>query len=128
MVACLVWNGVTLVRLHPYEYLFYNSIVGGLEGASRHYDLDYWFGSMPEANARLEAYLRQTTPEDSVRSPRIYSVAVCGERPSFEKAVTLPQLRWDFMPEWEQSDFFLTPTHMNCDMTARLSAPSNVSA
>jgi hypothetical protein len=116
MLACLVWNAVTLIRLHPYEYLFYNSVVGGLEGASRRYDLDYWFGSMPEALARLESYLRQSGSEDGVRPPRVYSVAVCGERPSFEKNVTLPQLRWDFMPEWDQSDFFLAPTHMNCDM------------
>ena len=35
--------------------------------------------------------------------------------PAFEKTVTIPQLQWDFMPEWEDSDFFLAPTHMNCD-------------
>jgi hypothetical protein len=115
VTACFVWNAVTLVRLHPYEYLFYNSIVGGLEGASRRYDLDYWFGSMPEALSQLESYLRRMPPEVASRPPRIYSVAVCGERPSFEKNVTLPQLRWDFMPEWEQSDVFLAPTQMNCD-------------
>lgn len=25
------------------------------------------------------------------------------------------QLRWDFMPRWDQSQFFIAPTHMNCD-------------
>ena len=34
---------------------------------------------------------------------------------SFEKNVTLPQLRFDFKPTWEQSEFFIAPTHMNCD-------------
>jgi hypothetical protein len=29
--------------------------------------------------------------------------------------VTLPQLRFDFKPTWEQSEFFIAPTHMNCD-------------
>ena len=29
--------------------------------------------------------------------------------------MTHPQLRWDFKPEWDQSDFFIAPTHMNCD-------------
>ena len=115
VTACFVWNAVTLVRLHPYEYLFYNNVVGGLEGASRHYDLDYWFGSMPEALNQLEAYLRNTPSAGTSRPPRVYSVAVCGERLAFEKTVTLPQLRWDFMPEWDQSDFFIAPTHMNCD-------------
>jgi hypothetical protein len=46
---------------------------------------------------------------------QVYSVAVCGERLSFEKTVTLPQLRWDFKPQWNQSEFFIAPTHMNCD-------------
>jgi Dolichyl-phosphate-mannose-protein mannosyltransferase len=115
VTACFVWNAVTLVRLHPYEYLFYNKAVGGLEGASRRYDLDYWFGSMPEALNQLETYLRNTTPIDAGRPSPVYSVAVCGERLEFEKSVTLPQLRWDFKPEWNQSEFFIAPTHMNCD-------------
>ena len=116
VTACFLLNAVTLFRLHPYEYLFYNAIVGGLEGASRRYVLDYWFDSMPEAIHELEAYLRHTEPVDASHRPaRVYSVAVCGERLSFEKTVTLPQLRWDFMPRWDQSQFFIAPTHMNCD-------------
>jgi hypothetical protein len=115
IVASFVWNAVTLVRLHPYEYLFYNMVVGGLEGASRRYDLDYWFGSMPEALTQLETYLRRTPSVAGSPPAQVYSVAVCGERPAFEKTVTLPQLRWDFKPTWEQSDFFVAPTHMNCD-------------
>jgi len=113
--ACLLWNAETLVRLHPDEYLFYNSAVGGLQGASRRYDLDYWFNSMPEAVNKLEAYLRHSSPADSNWQSQVYSVAVCGERLSFQKTVTLPQLRYDFMPTWEQSDFFIAPTQMNCD-------------
>ena len=115
VTACLLWDAVTLVRLHPYQYLFYNSVVGGLEGASRRYDLDYWFSSMPEALGQLEAYLRRTAPVDPSWPAQVYSVAVCGERLEFEKTVTLPQLRFDFKPQWEQSEFFIAPTHMNCD-------------
>jgi hypothetical protein len=115
VTACFVWDAVILVRLHPYEYLFYNRLVGGLEGASRRYDLDYWFSSMPEALRLLETYLRRSEPLEAGRPSQIYSVAVCGERLPFEKTVKLPQLRWDFKPEWDQSEFFLAPTHMNCD-------------
>jgi hypothetical protein len=115
MTVCLLWDAVTLVRLHPYEYLVYNSLVGGLGGASRRYDLDYWFGSMPEAINHLEAYLRRTEPANESWPTRVYSVAVCGERLPFERAVTLPQLKWDFKQEWNQSDFFIAPTQLNCD-------------
>jgi hypothetical protein len=115
VTACFLLDAVTLVRLHPYEYLFYNPLVGGIEGASRRYDLDYWFGSMPEAIHQLEAYLRRTEPDDPTRRANPYSVAVCGERLPFEKTVTLPELRWDFKPQWNQSEFFIAPTQMNCD-------------
>jgi hypothetical protein len=115
VTACFLWNAVTLVRLHPDEYLFYNAAVGGLEGASRRYDADYWFNSMPEAVDKLEAYLRHSPPDGSNWQAQVYSVAVCGDRLSFEKTVTLPQLRYDFMPTWQQSDFFIAPTQMNCD-------------
>jgi hypothetical protein len=115
VTACFLWDGVTLARLHPYEYLFYNPLVGGLKGASRRYDLDYWFSSMPEALHQLEAYLRRTAAGDANWTTQVYSVAVCGERLPFEKNVTLPQLHFDFKPQWEQSEFFLAPTQMNCD-------------
>ena len=115
MAALYLGYASILVRLHPYEYVFYNTLVGGLEGASRRYDTDYWVNSMPEMVDELEAYLRRTEPADARRPGRIYSVAVCGERLSFERSVTLPQLRWADMPQWEQADFFIAPTQMYCD-------------
>ena len=115
VTSCFLWNASTLVRLHPYEYLFYNAAVGGLEGASRRYDLDYWFNSMPEALNQLETYLRRDGTLNAGWPAPVYSVAVCGERLAFEKSVTLPELRYDFKPEWNQSEFFIAPTHMNCD-------------
>lgn len=115
IASCFLWNAAILFRLHPYEYLDYNALVGGLEGASRRYDLDYWFNSMPEAIGELEAYLRRTEPVDTPKPLPVYSVAVCGERLAFEKSRKLPQLHWDFKQEWNQSDFFIAPTQLNCD-------------
>jgi hypothetical protein len=115
MSACFLWDATTLVRLHPYENLAYNALVGGLKGAFRRYDMDYWFNSMPEAIRLLEAHVRETTPIEAGQDLRIYSVAVCGERLPFDRNVTLPQLHWDFRSEWDESEFFIAPTHMNCD-------------
>jgi hypothetical protein len=113
--ACFLWEGATLVRLHPYESLSYNAVVGGIEGAYRRYDMDYWFNSMPEAIHKLEAFVRNKAHPEAPRAPKIYSVAVCGERLSFDRTVTLPQLHWDFRSEWDESEFFIAPTQMNCD-------------
>jgi hypothetical protein len=35
--------------LHPYQYIYYNSLVGGLKGANRKYETDYWGTANREA-------------------------------------------------------------------------------
>lgn len=106
----LAWSADTLVRLHPQQYLFYNPLVGGLEGASRRYDTDYWVNIMPEAVNDLEAFVADLNRAGN--SGRRYLVAVCGERLPFEKEAN-PRLRWT--SDWYEADFFIAPTHMNCD-------------
>ena len=108
------WNLSLLVQLHPYEYLYYNRAVGGLEGASGRYETDYWVNIMPAAVAELEEYLARTEHAEVARSPRKYTVAVCGERLAFEKR-SHQRLQWIRMQQWERADFFIAPTHMNCD-------------
>lgn len=112
LAALLLWNTSALVRLHPYEYVFYNPLVGGLEGASRRYATDYWVNIMPEAVGDLETYVREL--DSHGRHAHRYTVAVCGERLSFEKEKESdPRLQWT--PDWKRADFFIAPTHMNCD-------------
>lgn len=36
-------------KLHPYEYAYYNSFIGGTDGASRNYETDYWLTCYKEA-------------------------------------------------------------------------------
>ena len=108
------WNLSLLVELHPYEYLYYNRAVGGLEGASGRYATDYWVNIMPAAVAELEEYLARTEHAEVARSPRNYTVAVCGERLAFENRAH-QRLQWIRMQQWERADFFIAPTHMNCD-------------
>jgi hypothetical protein len=38
-----------MVSLHPYQYIYFNSLVGGLEGAHKKYDTEYWGASYNEA-------------------------------------------------------------------------------
>jgi hypothetical protein len=39
----------SIIQLHPYQYIYYNSFIGGVEGASQKYVLDYWNTSYKEA-------------------------------------------------------------------------------
>jgi hypothetical protein len=36
------------IRLHPYQYIYYNTFTGGVSGAFRNYELDYWMTSFSE--------------------------------------------------------------------------------
>jgi hypothetical protein len=109
--AALAWNANVLVQLHPYEYLYYNPIVGGLKGAAGRYDTDYWVNMMPEAVHDLEAFLARTERRTGARGIP-YSVGICAERFQFDNA-TDDQLHW--VEDWDRADFFISPTHMECD-------------
>jgi hypothetical protein len=108
LTLAFAWNASVLVRLHPYEYMFYNRLVGGLEGAAGRYEMDYWVNVMPEAVHALHDYLRLAKEQ----SPRTYSVGVCGEKFSFENYA---DKRLRAQPGWLEADFFIAPTQMNCD-------------
>jgi hypothetical protein len=113
VVADLGWNATTLYRLHPDEYLYFNPLVGGLAGASRRYDTDYWVNIMPEAVTDLEHFLDRTEGGAAKTGPRHhYLVAVCGERLPFEKEA---DARLEWTRDSKRAEFFIAPTHMNCD-------------
>jgi hypothetical protein len=51
LILCLalIPGILNLFSLHPYQYIYYNQFAGGVRGASKDYELDYWFISMKEA-------------------------------------------------------------------------------
>jgi len=59
--AALLPGILGIVRLHPYEYVYYNALVGGVEGAFRSYEMDYWCTSYREAMA----WINQAAPVDA---------------------------------------------------------------
>ncbi len=49
VVIALLPGVLGIARLHPYEYTYYNSFIGGTAGAFRHYETDYWLTCYKEA-------------------------------------------------------------------------------
>jgi hypothetical protein len=111
LAAWLIWPASVLVRLHPYEYLYFNPLVGGLQGAALRYDTDYWVNVMHEMVVELENYLDR----EPARAQRSYFVAVCGERLPFEKEAQAHQGRLKWATDGDAADFFIAPTHDSCD-------------
>ena len=61
-VLVLILPGLyAVIKLHPYQYIYYNSLVGGVNGAARQYDLDYWGTSFKEA----VEYLNRKVPKNA---------------------------------------------------------------
>jgi len=49
VTLCLISGIVGSIRLHPYEYIYYNSFIGGVDSAQGRFELDYWGISYREA-------------------------------------------------------------------------------
>jgi hypothetical protein len=53
-IAAIALPGIySTARLYPYEYVYYNSLVGGSAGAMHRYELDYWRISLREMALEL---------------------------------------------------------------------------
>jgi len=70
---------VDMVRLHPYQYTYYNRFIGGVAGARPYFMIDYWGLSMMQASRQLRAVLA-ASGERPTGDP--WTVAVCGPHPA----------------------------------------------
>jgi hypothetical protein len=54
LIAVIAFPGIySTAKLYPYEYVYYNSLVGGSAGAAHRYELDYWRISLREMALEL---------------------------------------------------------------------------
>jgi hypothetical protein len=104
----------TLLRLHPYEYVYYNNFAGNLAKAEHAWEGDYWSSSLREAVHILEASVPPEAERGIGGSENIapYRVAVCAE--SIQGQAYLDH-RFQITSDWLSADFFIYSTTMNCD-------------
>jgi hypothetical protein len=82
LVAGLAVPVTGMVRLHPYEYVYFNPTSGGVRGADGRYMLDYWGLAFKQAAEELRSHLAagaEHPPKD-----RRWVVAICGPQASAE--------------------------------------------
>ena len=83
-----------MARLHPYEYTYYNSLVGGVAGARDRYMLDYWGLSFKQAAQQLADKI--AAEKIAKPSGRLWKLAVCGPHRSAQV-----ELGPDFETTWD---------------------------
>jgi hypothetical protein len=99
-----------MTMLHPDQYVYYNSFVGGVAGAEQNFKLDYWANSYAEAVQGLEDYLRAAYGPDF--EEREFTVAVCG--PPISADYYFPA-NFRFTRQLTRAEFFIAFTKDNCD-------------
>ena len=105
---------VACAQLHPYEYIYYNRLVGGVRGAFRNYELDYWGTSYREA----ADYLAAVAPANAtiwVEGPthllQLYA------RPDLKIYSTYES------PRLDQYDYVVALSRFNLDLSSYPAAP-----
>lgn len=85
-----------MVRLHPFEYTYFNRMAGSVAGARGRYMLDYWGLSLKQASQGLTAQIAARGLK--MPADRRWKLAVCGHHRS-------PQVELgpDFETTWDPS-------------------------
>ncbi len=74
LIGLIALPGVySSIRLYPYEYVYYNSLVGGPAGAYNRYELDYWRISLREAALELNELAPQGATIIVTRSAGLFA-------------------------------------------------------
>jgi hypothetical protein len=107
LIALVVMPGlVASIRLHPYEYVYYNQFLGGVDAAVDRFELEYWATSYREA-AREANRIGSPNANIWVDGPahvfnrfarpdfHIYSLQEAERADHYELVVTLARYDWE---------------------------------
>jgi hypothetical protein len=95
-----------MASLHPYQYTFYNALVGGTGGAQGRFELEYWGTAYREAVLKLDALVAA----EGGNAPA--TVFVCSEG-SAAAYFFSPRLK--LTGDDIGADFYLATTRLDCD-------------
>ena len=108
LVVVLLAPGIhAMIQLHPYEYTYYNSLIGGTGGVFRHYETDYWLTCYKQAVEEFNQ--RETGPVNLYvhREPEVAAPYAAGNVKILDERGALNQIK--------AGDFVLVNTRTNED-------------
>ncbi len=115
ILAILVPGIIGIIQLHPYEYAYYNSFIGGTKGAFRHYETDYWLTCYKEAVEQFNPIVTKPATLYVHREPYIAATYAAD-------GVTVKDGRADFNLI-KSGDYILINSRSNEDIQNFRSAP-----
>jgi hypothetical protein len=104
-----------MIALHPYEYVYFNRLSGGLRAAQSRFETDYWGASYAEGVRWVgDRLLQDKTPQTRI------SIAACADTGALQAYIAQqPRLAGRLTLEADQAkaDIFLATTRFNCHKT-----------
>ncbi|MBK9926188.1 MAG: hypothetical protein IPP66_12955 [Anaerolineales bacterium] len=108
MCVLLLPGLYAIIALHPYQYIYYNQLVGGVSGAFREFELDYWNLAFMEA----QTYINRVADQDA-------NVFVSDSKPTAQ-TFARPDLVFNAfglrMKNIDKYDYIIVSTAKNVDM------------
>jgi hypothetical protein len=104
----LIVQIVVMIQLHPYEYIYYNQLVGGVPGAYRRFETDYWGTAESAAAKWLVKYLHK---EGQGEQEVTYVFIGCADEFSAYYYFP-PQVQWTL--DESLADYYILSTRWFC--------------
>ena len=104
-----------MIQLHPYEYTYYNSFIGGTGSAFRSYETEYWLTCYKEAVEQLNS--RITEPINLFVKREAYIAATYANA-----NINVIDLRGE-TDQVSSGDYVLVNTRLNEDRSTFKNAP-----
>lgn len=104
----IVLVAISVINLHPYEYIYFNEVVGGLKGASTSFDTEYWGASYKNAIEWLK--------ENEINPARTYLINTC--QPVISSTYYFAEnMQWT--SDIESADYFVCSTRHNWHLRSK---------
>ena len=115
LIALIAPGMLGIIQLHPYEYAYHNSFIGGTDGAFRKYETEYWLTCYKEAVQQLNE--RTSTPVNLFVKREAYVAA-----PFANRNINVRDLR-GASNQVRSGDYVLINTRSNEDRSTAKGTP-----
>jgi hypothetical protein len=110
IMGMAVWLAWQMAMLHPHQYIYFNRLVGGVEGADGKWEIDYWSNSLQEAAKSLADFV-QSEQEELGGDAKTWKVTVCGH--ALSAYYYFPQ-QLVYTKKLDEADFMIMYTVADC--------------
>lgn len=115
-IFILAFGIIPIIQLHPYQYAYYNSFAGGVSGAFRQYETEYWLTCYREAVLELNEIANEEVNLFVRREPYIADYYA-------NENITIRDFRTE-QSQMQPGDYYLVNTRSNEDLRFMRDVPA----